>query len=153
MPYYIQSRCFEIGPTVSAWERFKNVLVFINDNLLGIIFLFFLMFFIVIWIPNYITLIKYKRERRGNDKKFTTKRCIEDGDEAHRHHVYLINEADKTYRRIADTYTLNKLGYGSASRNKESCFSVKDYTIKRRIKIYNLLTSIRTVWGLKNDIS
>ncbi|XOA42845.1 MAG: hypothetical protein ACKKMV_01845 [Candidatus Nealsonbacteria bacterium] len=152
--YYVHSKC--IGKNYSSlfwiWERLKDLIIFLNDNLLGIIFLFFFLFFIIIWILNYITLIRYKREYRNNDKKFTTKRCIEDGDERGRNHVYLISEKDNTYQRIEDRYTLNKLGYGSASRRDELCFSIQDYKVKKRIKIYNVLIDIKDILKLKNDL-
>ena len=83
---------------------------------------------------------KYGRENNNNDQKFTVKRCEEDGDEGRRHHVYLINERDKTYQRVEDTYTLNKLGYGAASRkDKTFLFSKNDYKIEKRIKVRKIL--------------
>jgi len=135
---------------MSRWEIIKNFIIFFNNNLLGIIFLIFSLSFIIITILNYINLIIYKGEYRSNDKKFITKRCKEDGNNSGRNHVYLINKENKTYQRIADRYTLNQLGYGSASREEYDCFSILDYKIKNRIKIYNILFDIRSILKLKD---
>ena len=131
-------------------EIVKDIIVFLNDNLLVIILFVFLLISIIMWVFNLITLAKYKREYKNNDKKFTTKRCIEDGDSRGRNNIYLINENDKTYQRIYNRYTLNQLGYGSGSRTDNLCFSNQSYTIGKRIKIHNVLSDIKDILKIKN---
>jgi hypothetical protein len=155
--FYIQSSYLEVNPTVSVWEQFKEILIFVDENLLGIIFIIFLSIFVIRLIILYFfynrkTINKYKREKNGNDKKFTTKRCKEDGDDKGRNNVYLINEEGKTYQLLVDYFTLKTLGYGSASRKDELCFSNQEYTIGKRIKIYKIFFDVKDIFKLSNDI-
>jgi len=156
MPYNIHNDTFE-NDNIS--EFFIKFIEFVNKNILGIIFCV-LFFYLLCRLPynffhNRKILRKYKRENDDNDKKFTTKRCKEDGDKNGRNHVYLINENDKTYQRLEDSHTLKKLGYGSASRGDDLCFSNKEYTIKEKIKIYNIIIfdikEILEILKLKNN--
>lgn len=148
-PYYAPENNNDSG-------YFKKFIEFVDENLFGIIFLIFIFYlsFIYCWpwklYRNYKTIKLYRRENNNNDKKFTTKRCEEDGDEKGRNNVYLINEDDKTYQLLADYNTLKKLGYGSASR-KDKLFSKNDYEIKSRIKINNIFSYIGNIIKFKND--
>ncbi|PIV51096.1 hypothetical protein CO115_01355 [Candidatus Falkowbacteria bacterium CG_4_9_14_3_um_filter_36_9] len=91
----------EINPISFVWEKFKNLIIFIDENILGIIFSIFILyvlFYLLFRLPHNLKIIKkYKRENGNNDIKFITQRCKEDGDEKGRHYVYLINTKDKTY--------------------------------------------------------
>lgn len=49
--------------------------------------LFRLFFKLYKLLHNFTTIKKYKRENKDNDRRYTTKRCKEDGDENRRHHV------------------------------------------------------------------
>ncbi|MFH1890327.1 MAG: hypothetical protein ABIJ91_02035 [Candidatus Kuenenbacteria bacterium] len=135
------------------WEQFKNLIIFVDENFLGIIFcifIFYVLFYILFRLSlNHKIIKEYKRENNDNDKKFTTKRCIEDGDKSRRHYVYLIDENNKTYQWIEDDYTIKKLGYGYATREYNGCFSNKNYTIKERIKIYNFYNIFNIIGILK----
>lgn len=101
---------------------------------------------LVSFFHNRKVINKYKRENNNNDKNFTTKRCLEDGDKNGRHYVYLVNEKEnpKTYQWIEDNYTIKRLGYGHASR-ESNLFSNKEYEIKERIKIYNIIFDIKAI--------
>ena len=144
----------EINPISFVWEKFKNLIIFIDENILGIIFSIFILyvlFYLLFRLPHNLKIIKkYKRENGNNDIKFITQRCKEDGDEKGRHYVYLINTKDKTYQWLEDEYTIKRLGYGYASR-KENLFSNKEYTIKERIKIYNIISDIKNILKFRND--
>ena len=134
-------------------EKIKTFVVFIDKNLLGIIFLCLACYFIYCLIHNYLIKREYKRENNNNDKRFETKRCKEDGDTEKRKNIYLIDKEStpKTYQWIMDPYTFKELGYGNCSKEDKKCFSKEDknYVIKKRIKICNMIFNVKEILKLK----
>lgn len=115
----------------------------------SLVLLFFLLIFISTTVLNVLTKRSYKREKNNNCKKFSAKRCLEDGK---RDYIYLIEEKSKTYQRIVNLYILDKLGYPRPSRDDKECFSLFDgYVLKNEIKIYNLISDIREIVKLQTD--
>ena len=129
-------------------SKIYDTIILINKDILGFIFFFLLLYFLFTIIKNTITKCSYKRERNGNDKKFSAKRCFEDGTHDY---IYLVDEKNKKYYRIVNLYTLSSLGYPRPSR-EEACFKLSDgYVLKNEIKIYNLFSDIKDIIKLKYD--
>lgn len=113
-------------------------------------------------VHNHKIIKSYKRE--GNNNKFSAKRCYEENTP---NNIYLVDENNKKYYRIVNTYTLNVLGYPRPSRGdsdkntdkdwrekspyKENLFKLSDgYTLGNEIKIYDILSYISTIKDIKN---
>ena len=135
-----------------------NVIEIILKNLLGIIFLGFLIYLLVVLISNINTTRKYKIEKSDNNNNYSVKRCIDEGDRKKgRDHFYLIDEKNKKYHHI-NPYTLGKLGYPRPPRvedekdeNKKFYFKKEDgYKLGDEIKIQNIISFINTIKDLKN---
>lgn len=135
-------------------EEIKALISFVNGNLVGIIFLGLVLYLSYFFVRNYITKKQYTRENSDNDEKFDTMRCLEDGVENDRHYIYLVNKKSnpKTYQWIEDSYSQKQLGYKRPLRGDDKCFSKKEYKIKNRIKIYNIIFDIGNITGLIKDI-
>ena len=77
--YHFQSRCLGDNLVGFAWEQFKNLIVFVNDNFWGIIFSVLFVYLIKYFLRNHKIIREYKRENKNNYKKYITQRCYEDG--------------------------------------------------------------------------
>lgn len=128
-----------------------ETLEYLADNL-EIIFKFFLFslgtillsMILCSWLFNVITILKFKREWWNHFKKYSTKRCSEEGEiKDGRDHIYLVDDAKKIVHRLTNSYTLNKLGYPRPPRvddglekNKKFYFKFEDkYKLGGEIKI------------------
>jgi hypothetical protein len=129
-------------------------IILYNKIILGLFLLFFLLFFLYTIIKNKIIIEIYKREYRGNYKKFTAKRCFEDGTSKYRDYIYLVKEGKhKKCYRIVNLYTLDRLGYPRPSREDNDCFKFSDgYMLGNEIKIHNLFSDIKEIIKIKSDI-
>ena len=130
---------------------FKNFLFSI-----GIIFSSIILYS---WLFNMITIVRFKREWLNNAKKYSTKRCTEEGEiQNGRDHIYLVDDNKKIVHRLINTYTRNKLGYPRPPRvdeakeeNKKFYFSFKEeYKLSSEIKIRDIASIINTIKDLKN---
>src|SRR5680860_88202 len=135
----------------------KESVQWIIQNTFGIFSIALALIFFYCSINNQYVLNKYKREKHF--KKYKARRRFEDGYEEYknkgkkdekdenkngRDFIYLIDEECKKYYRVADLYTLNRLGYPRPSRaNKESSkLDEHKYTLGNEIKIYNIISDI-----------
>jgi hypothetical protein len=147
---------------------FFKAIEFVNKNLLGIIFLIFIIYLLFIYhwpwkiYCNYKTIKLYKRELFDNNKKYSAKRCLEEGKiekdkngkeiQKARDHIYLVDYEEKIIHHFADIYTFNKLGYPRPLRDDERCFKISDgYTLGDEIKIYNIVSDIKDILNFKKD--
>lgn len=143
-------------------EFFNQKLDFLEiifNNLLfsiGILLMLTLFYF---WLANIMIIIRFKREWRNNNKIFSAKRCIDEGDRNEgRDHIYLVDKKNKKIHRIVNSYTLNKLGYPRPPRvndgeekNKKFYFKIEDgYTLEHKIEIRNINSIINAIKNLRN---
>lgn len=100
------------------------------------------------WLLNIINVLAFKRELWGNVKKYSAKRCSEEGEIKNgRDHIYLVNDKKKIVHRLANMYTLNNLSYPRPPRvdenkpkNKKFYFKFDDgYELSFEIKIRNIV--------------
>lgn len=150
-------------------EKTKSSIVFISNNSLGIIFICLVYYLFYYWIygtnHNCKILEEYKRENNGNDKKYTAKFCEEDcifedikkikGKKKILEtgkNVYLVDEKKECYHHIVDGYTFRKLGYPHLTKYSISCFSKEGKELKGEIKIYNIISDIKNILDIKNNI-
>ena len=143
-----------------------ETLKFLSDNLeiifkkflfsVGIILLSYIL---LSWIANITTIIRFKREWRNNRNKYSTKRCLEEGErKTGRAHIYLVDNNKKIAHRMVNPYTINKLGYFRPPRddenreeNKKFYFKFADgYRLRSEIKIRDIASIINTLKDLKN---
>lgn len=127
---------------------FKNIIKFIQENILVIIFLIWAIISIKRTIHNCAIKKKYKRD----NNKYEVKRNEKEGDEKERNTIYLVckekNNEDKfVYHHIINMYTLVNLGYTRPSKKDEDCFSTKDkeYIMGENIIIYNITFDFRKI--------
>lgn len=135
---------------------------FFSKNILGIFGLVAAVYVFRIFIHNYRIETKYKREKNGNDKKYSVKRCMDDshfikeGDKNSEikegcDHFYLIEEKEKEFHRIVNRYTLNRLGYPRPVRNyadtdkDQILFKNEGYVLGEEIEIIDLPSLISTL--------
>lgn len=154
-------------------ESLKDLIKFLNQNIYGVVFLCLTLYFLFIYrwpcklYHNYKMIKCYKREKSNNSEKYITQRRFEDGGifenssekrgeeklRDYRDYIYLVNKKDKKYQRIVDLYTLGQLGYSRPSREDNKCFKISDgYTLGDEIKIYNIISDIKDILKLKNEI-
>jgi hypothetical protein len=131
----------------------------LNNNLSEIlkllIFILLIVFFgylIYAAMVNVITTCKYKRQWFEHNKRYSVKRCRDEGERNQgRDNFYLLDEEKKKYHRISP-YALERLGYPRPPRLDDDRFTFKesDYTIGKEIKIRNIISLINTIKGQKN---
>ncbi|MFH1662018.1 MAG: hypothetical protein ABIA02_02895, partial [Candidatus Falkowbacteria bacterium] len=138
---------------------------FVVECLFKIVFICLVYYLFYYWVysnnHNCKILEKYKKENNNNDKKYTVKRCFEDGIkgkdkngqkiETGRKHIYLVKKSfreneRKIYHHIVDMYTFKKLGYPIPPKDDDDCFEISDgYEIGDEIKIYNIISDIKNI--------
>ncbi len=131
-------------------ETAKSFIGFVNENLLGIIFLIWAIITIKKVIHNHDIKKKYKRD----NNKYEVKRNKDDGDKKNRNAIYLIrkeknSKGEIVWHHIINMYTLVDLGYAPPSREDNYCFSLsekgKSYILGENIIIHNVTFDFRKI--------
>lgn len=131
-----------------------KVIGFIDDNVVGIIFLSFFIVLIIIncyyFIHNFIIKIRFKRERIVKNKNFKIARCAEE-EPKKRIYIVLDKNGQGEYRHIVNNYTLKKLGYDNEDAGTEE-FSSIGRKICGRIELYSIKNDIVFIVGSAEKI-
>lgn len=136
--------CLEINHSCFAVEKSGGFMEFINENVLGFLFLIWLLVAIVRIIHNFTMRIRY----RAGNSKYEIKRDENEGKESERHSIYIVCKekncnGKKTYHHV-NTYTYETLGYLRPPRDKD-LFNSKDgdYVNGKNVIIYNIIEILK----------